>query len=124
MPEHGHSPLSHVVDHPTLELPHWRPPTYMLEVELPELYGLQITRFMVTELIAAALMLLVLPLVVSHIKKSHVSRGWFMNLFEALLLFIRYQVARPAIGGHGARRSPSRGSPSGRRCDDVRKRGG
>ena len=25
-----------------------------------------------------------------------------MNMFEAMLLFIRDQVARPAIGGHGA----------------------
>jgi F-type H+-transporting ATPase subunit a len=103
MPEHGHSPLNHVVDHPTLELPHWRSPGYMLEVELPELFGrFQITRFMVTELIAAALMVIILPLVVGHIRKQHVSRGWFMNLFETLLLFIRDQVARPAIGGHGA----------------------
>ena len=49
---HGHSPLSHVVDHPTLELPYWRSP-YVWEIHLPNLAGFQITRFMVTELIAA-----------------------------------------------------------------------
>ena len=32
------------------------------------------------------------------------SRGWFMNMFEAMILFIRDEVARPAIGGHGADR--------------------
>lgn len=101
MPEHGHSPLSHVVDHPTLELPYWKFP-YALEIELPSIAGIQITRFMVTELIAAVLMLLILPMVVAHAKKNHVSRGGFMNMFEAMLLFIRDQVARPAIGGHGA----------------------
>ncbi len=47
-------------------------------------------------------MLLILPLVVRHIRKNSISRGWFFNLFETLLLFIRDQVARPAIGGHGA----------------------
>jgi F-type H+-transporting ATPase subunit a len=102
MPEHGHSPLSHVVDHPTLEVPHWQGPAYSLEIPLPEILGVQVTRFMVTELIAALLMLLILPLVAAHVRKRPVTRGWFMNLFESLLLFIRDQVARPAIGGHKA----------------------
>jgi F-type H+-transporting ATPase subunit a len=102
MPEHGHSPLNHVVDHPTLEFPHWQSPSYALELELPQLMGVQVTRFMVTELIAAVLMLVLMPLVVAHVRKHPVSRGWFMNMFETLLLFIRDQVARPAIGGHGA----------------------
>jgi F-type H+-transporting ATPase subunit a len=102
MPEHGHSPLSHVVDHPHLELPHWRGPSYALEVELPRIAGIQLTRFMVTEVIAAVLMIIILPFVVRQIRKRPVSRGWFVNMFEAMLLFIRDQVARPAIGGHGA----------------------
>jgi F-type H+-transporting ATPase subunit a len=104
MPEHGHSPLTHVVDQHTMELPHWQQPSYALELELPRIAGIQVTRFMVSELIAALLMLIVLPLVVAHVRKNHVTRGWFMNMFESLLLFIRDQVARPAIGGHGADR--------------------
>jgi len=103
MPEHGHSPLSHVVDHPTLELPFWQYP-YGVEIHLPHLGVFQLTRFMVTELVVAALMLMILPLLAAHVRKHHVTRGWFMNMFEALLLFIRDQVARPAIGGHGADR--------------------
>ncbi|MDR3635080.1 MAG: F0F1 ATP synthase subunit A [Isosphaeraceae bacterium] len=101
MPAQQHSPLTHVVDHPTLELPHWRFP-YALEIELPKLLGLQVTRFMLTELIAAVLVVLVMVPVARHVAQKHVSRGWFMNMFEAMLLFIRDQVARPAIGGHGA----------------------
>src|SRR5204863_4538132 len=66
--------------------------------------GFQITRFMVMEVIAGLLMMAILIPVVRHIARSHVSRGWFMNLFEAMLLFIRDEVARPAIGGHGADR--------------------
>ena len=99
--EHGHSPLSHVVDHPTLELPWWSYP-YGWEIHLPTIAGVQITRFMFTELIAAILMLLVLPLVARHACREPVSRGWFNNMFEAMVLFIRDQVAVPAIGGHGA----------------------
>jgi F-type H+-transporting ATPase subunit a len=101
MPAQQHSPLTHVVDHPTFEFPHWQRP-YALELELPRVLGLQVTRFMVTELIAAALVVVVMVPVARHVAKQHVSRGWFMNMFEALLLFIRDQVARPAIGGHGA----------------------
>jgi F-type H+-transporting ATPase subunit a len=101
--EHGHSPLSHVVDHPTLELPYWRAP-YGWEIALPVIPGIhvQVTRFMVTMLIAAILMLVILPLMARHASREPVTRGWFYNMFEAMVLFIRDQVARPAIGGHGA----------------------
>jgi F-type H+-transporting ATPase subunit a len=59
---------------------------------------------MVMELIAAVLIVLIVVPVVRHISRYHVSRGGFMNVFETLLLFIRDEVARPAIGGHGADR--------------------
>ena len=101
MPAHDDSPLTHVVDHPNMELPHWQFP-YSLEIELPNFFGFQVTRFMVSELIAAVLVMVVLIPVARHMARGHVSRGWFMNLFETLLLFIRDQIARPAIGGHGA----------------------
>ena len=98
----GHdSPLSHVVDHPNLEFPHWAPP-YAWEIELPKYGNFQITRFMVTELIAAVLVVLVMVPVARHIAKKPVSKGLFFNVFEAILMFIRDKVARPAIGGHGA----------------------
>ncbi len=98
----AHDPLSHVVDHPNLELPWWTPPTYELKVDLPNILGLQITRFMVMELVAAVLMVVILVPVVRHIRRNAVTRGGFMNAFETLLLYIRDDVARPAIGGHGA----------------------
>jgi F-type H+-transporting ATPase subunit a len=101
MAGHSDSPLSHVVDHPTLELPFWKFP-YVWEIQLQPIAGIQVTRFMVTELVAAVLMVAVLVPVARHMAKHHVSRGWFMNIFETLILFIRNQVARPAIGGHGA----------------------
>jgi F-type H+-transporting ATPase subunit a len=42
--------------------------------------------------------------VVRHMSRNYVSRGHFANMIEAMLLFIRDDVARPAIGGHGADR--------------------
>jgi F-type H+-transporting ATPase subunit a len=100
MAEHG-SPLSHVMDHNTMELPYWRSP-YVWEFELPNLAGFQITRFMVTEVLAALLVAAVVIPLARHAARQPVTRGWFMNLFEVLVLYIRDKVARPAIGGHGA----------------------
>ena len=102
MAEHGESPLSHVIDHTTLELPWWRPPTYELRIDLPRIGPFQITRFMVMEVITALLIVSIIIPVVRHISRNHVSRGGFMNAFEAIILFIRDDIARPAIGGHGA----------------------
>ena len=105
MAEHSANPLDHVVDHPTLEMPWFTGPHYELDDRPPaRSAGFQITRFMVMELIAAVLMIAIMIPVVRHIARNPVSRGWFMNMFEAMLLFIRDEVARPAIGGHGADR--------------------
>ena len=103
MAAHDDSPLAHVLDHPTLELPYWKFP-YAYEVELPKVLGVQVTRFMVTELVAALLVALVVIPLARHVARRPVTRGPLMNLFEALTLFMRDQVARPAIGGHGADR--------------------
>jgi len=103
MAAHSDSPLAHVVDHATMEFPFWDAP-YAREVALPRVLGLQVTRFMVTELLAAALICLVVIPLARHAARQHVTRGPFLNLFEAMVLFIRDQVARPSIGGHGADR--------------------
>ena len=58
MAAHGDSPLSHVVDHSTFELPHWAFP-YAKEIDLPSLAGIQLTRFMVTEVISAMLVIVI-----------------------------------------------------------------
>jgi F-type H+-transporting ATPase subunit a len=93
---HAHNPLSHVVDHPTLEIP-----ILGVEVPLPNIDGLQITRFMVMELIAAVLLVAALIPLARHVASQRVTKGRFWNIFEAILLFIRDGIARPAIdGGH------------------------
>jgi F-type H+-transporting ATPase subunit a len=104
MPGHAANPLEHVLDHYELEIPWPMPPRFELKIDLPEVLGLRITRFMVMELLAALLIVVVMVPVVRHISRHHVSRGWFANMIEAVLLFIRDDVARPAIGGHGADR--------------------
>lgn len=99
---HGSSPLHHVVDSPTLELP------FIRQVHLPAIdigpIHFQLTRFMVMEVIVAVLLVLVMVPVSRHMaaQGKHVPRGWFANLFESLLLFVRDGIARPSIGGHDA----------------------
>jgi F-type H+-transporting ATPase subunit a len=104
MAGHAESPLSHVIDHPTIEIPWFSGPHFELSIELWKIGGFQITRLMVMEVIAGLLMLGVLIPVVQHIRRTYVSRGWFVNMFEAMILFIRDDVVRPSIGGHGGDR--------------------
>lgn len=74
--------------------------------ELNNLYeaqsGFAISKFMVIELIIAGLLLFVFTRLASRIKDGAQPRGTFMNLMETFLVFLRDQVARPAIGGKEA----------------------
>lgn len=67
-------------------------------------FRLQLTKFMVIELIAAILMLLVFIPLARRIARGGPPKGKFWNFFEAMLVFMRDQVARPAIGRHDADR--------------------
>ncbi|MBX6316305.1 MAG: F0F1 ATP synthase subunit A [Isosphaeraceae bacterium] len=115
----GHdNPLSHVVDHNTLEIP-----GLGHEIPLPVIdLGIarfQVSRFMVMEVLAAILVALVVIPLARHVQRNRVTRGPFMNIFEAIVLFIRDGIARPAIDighgeehghGHGAEREHHRTS--------------
>lgn len=73
-------------------------------IELPEVMGLQLTKFMVLELVAAALMLMIFIPLARRIVTGEPVRGRLANLFEVMLVFLRDEVARPAIGRHDADR--------------------
>ncbi|MDO4574348.1 MAG: F0F1 ATP synthase subunit A [Planctomycetia bacterium] len=69
--------------------------------DLPQICGIQITKFMVIELLAAVLMILLFVPLARKIKTGEPVRGRLSNLLEVFLLFFRDQVVRPSIG-HGA----------------------
>jgi F-type H+-transporting ATPase subunit a len=71
---------------------------------LPQVLGFQVTKFMVLELIAAALMLVVFLALARRIRGGGPPKGLFWNFFEVMLVFIRDEVARPSIGKHDADR--------------------
>lgn len=95
----GHLPL------PRLEfLPS---PTKLLlaaQGELPageSVMGLQLTRFMVLQVVAAVLVLLIYRGLARRAQSGEPVRGRWWNFWEMLALFIRDEVVRPTIGtGH------------------------
>jgi len=74
------------------------------ELELPTIFGHQITRFMVLELLAAILMLFIFVPLARRLAGGRPPKGRFWNMFEAIVLFIRDGMVRPAIGRHDADR--------------------
>ena len=61
-----------------------------------------LTKFMVLEVVAAVLIVLIFVPLARRIARGERPRGRFWNFFEAMLVFIRDEVARPAIGGKAA----------------------
>ena len=59
---------------------------------------LKLTKFMALELVAAVLIILIFVPLARRIATGERPRGLFWNFFESMLLFIRDDVARPAIG--------------------------
>ena len=88
-----------------LEMPWCNSAVVRLEIRPPDDRGFQITRFMVMELIApAALMIVILVPVVRHIARTPYQPRLVHEHVRGDAPFIRDDVARPAIGGHGADR--------------------
>ena len=67
-------------------------------IHLPNIFGFQITKFMVLELIAAGLILIFyIPLAI-RARSGQPVRGWYWNMFEVLLTFVRNEIAKPNLG--------------------------
>jgi F-type H+-transporting ATPase subunit a len=90
--------VKHVNDAEAFELP------FGIEVKLPEVFGHQITKFMVLELVAAILMVLIFVPLARKLANDKPPKGRFWNMFEAMVLFLRDGVVRPAVGHHDAHR--------------------
>lgn len=75
-----------------------------LHIELPTVFGIQVTKFMVLELVVALVMLAIFIPLGRRIASGKPVRGYLGNFLEAMLVFLRDQVARPAIGHHDADR--------------------
>jgi F-type H+-transporting ATPase subunit a len=97
-------PFEHVMDSK-----HWHLfESLGLEFHLPKIpifgYEFQITKFMVLELVAAVLILLIFIPMARRARSGEPPRGFFWNCFESVLTFLRDKVAKPNIGEHDADR--------------------
>lgn len=63
---------------------------------------LHLTKFMVLEVVAAFIVAVIFIRLAHRVSTGGAPRGRLWNLFEAMLIFIRDEVARPAIGKHDA----------------------
>jgi F-type H+-transporting ATPase subunit a len=69
-----------------------------------EAFDLKITKFMVLEVVAAIIIAALFIWLANRIKGGTRTYGRLSNLLEAMVVFIRDEVARPAIGKHDADR--------------------
>ncbi len=84
----------HVRDFGYFELPRG------LKIPLPEILGLQITKFMVLQLVAFGICLFVFRGLAKRAQSGRPVQGRFWNFWEAIALYIRDEVVRPTIGDH------------------------
>ena len=69
---------------------------------LVEPLDFHVTKFMVLEVVAAVILIGIFVALARMMVSGDRPRGRFWNLFETILLFIRDEIARPAIGRHDA----------------------
>ncbi len=62
--------------------------------------GFCISKYMILELLVGLILWLVFTRLAKKLSSGGPPRGWFANLFETFVLFVRDQIARPAIDSH------------------------
>ncbi|MBM4076697.1 MAG: ATP synthase F0 subunit A, partial [Planctomycetes bacterium] len=106
----GHGPFDHVKDSSVIELPGFVASLFgWHEIGLPNIGGFQVTKFMVLQVVAAVLTILIFRGLARRIAGGRPAAGLWWNFWEAIALFIRNEVVRPCIGiphhhddhGHG-----------------------
>ncbi len=91
---HEPTAIEHVSDADEIELFH----SFGKPIHLPEIFGFQITKFMVLEVIAALLIIAIYVPIAQRMRSGEPARGAWANAFEVLLTFVRDQIAKPSIG--------------------------
>ena len=97
---HEPTAIEHVLDSDTWHLFM----SFGPEIHLPKVFGFQITKFMILELIAAGIILAIYIPLCRRLQNGDPPKGAWDNTFESILTFLRDQVARPSIGEESADR--------------------
>ncbi len=100
-PEHI---MAHVQDAYYFEVPHYLSADGRIEIPQPFAdYGLRISKFMILELVAAVVVALFAIWVARRMTGGRQPRGRMWNFVEAILVYLKKEVAEAAIG-HDAHR--------------------
>jgi F-type H+-transporting ATPase subunit a len=105
----------HVRDFPYFHFP------LGVHVELPKIFGFQLTKFMVLQVVAGLFVLIVFRGLARRIANGQPARGGWWNFWESIALYMRDNVVRPTIGsgdhhdehhrlGQGAEEHPHEGA--------------
>lgn len=121
--EHGNDPFHHVRDSSVFELPQVFDGligTHL--VKLPSVhiagYEFQLTKFMVLQVVAGLITLLIFRGLSQQIKSGKPAHGLWANFWEMVALYIRDNVVRPTIGeGHAHHGDDHHGDQGHRRHD-------
>lgn len=70
--------------------------------DMIEPFDLRVTKFMLLEVVAAVIVIFLFVRLARKMQEGKSPKGRLANMLESMLLFIRDQVARPAIGQHDA----------------------
>jgi F-type H+-transporting ATPase subunit a len=108
MPSHAHhdpQPFEHVMDTRAWEFfnaafgdkVEWELPSFTIFG-----HDFQLTKFMILELVAALLVALIYIPMARRVRTGELPQGGWWNAFEALLTFVRNEIARPNLGEHDA----------------------
>lgn len=84
----------HVRDFPYFELP------FGTRINLPEIAGFQLTKFMVLQVVAGLLVLVIFRGLAKRISSGEPARGAWWNFWEMLAVYIRDEVVRPTLSAH------------------------
>jgi F-type H+-transporting ATPase subunit a len=98
---HTPDPFDHVLDDKTIDL---FPSLFgdPVEIHLPKILGLQLTKFMLLELLVAGLIIAIFVPLCRKASTGQLPKGAWWNAFESLLTFVRDKIARPNLGEHEA----------------------
>jgi F-type H+-transporting ATPase subunit a len=100
-----HSAMEEVLDNPAGEWEFFKTfgvVWHLPSIPLPGGRRLQITKYMVVELLAAILIAALYIPLARRVRRGEAPHGWGDNFREVLLTFIRDEVAKPGIGEHDA----------------------
>ncbi|MDA1232322.1 MAG: F0F1 ATP synthase subunit A [Planctomycetota bacterium] len=99
----GEDHFHHVRDASGFDLPFGQMDSHghaILDIELPTVLGLPLTKFMLLQLVAAIFVLIVFRGLARRIRSGEPAKGRFWNFWESIALYIRDEVVRPTIGDH------------------------